>query len=385
TRQVYDTRFPWQSTTQGYIHIHWYNTLPGFSQALLSRAKSDQEHLAQVTGLSYHHAFDLWIYSSQSAFRSALPPDTFEWVGGVAFPPLNEAFFTVTSPTDETLIRDMPHEMTHLLLHQTVPDRVDIPRWFDEGLAVYCQLFQEPELTDRLNEALRTHSLLPLSQISERFPSSSDAAELAYAESWNLVTYMYQTFGKTNLEHLFQLLSSGKLTFDEALQASISEDEAHLENQWHLALHQPPTLSPAEMQTPAVPPASTTQLRLPTPATSDSHDTLLLLLGTALMLTALVGTMLLLTSARHQRLQAMEAVQAAEQILAISRRDWQAPPPSDSSPSSGPFGRWLGRPTPGTGASGGSPYFNIDQPFGLPGTGEGPQTRSSQGSEPDDD
>nr|BBH94581.1 hypothetical protein KTA_27800 [Thermogemmatispora argillosa] len=382
---VSDTRFTWQSATQGYMRLHWYNTAPGFSQALLSRALSDEEHLTQVTGMSYHHVFDLWVYSSDSAFRRALPPDTFEWVGGVAFPPLNEAFFTVSSPTDETLVRDMPHEMTHLLLHQTVSDRVAIPHWFDEGLAVYCQLFQEPELTDRLNEALRTHSLLPLIQIMNHFPSDSDTAELAYAESWNLVSYMFQTFGKADMEHLLQLLSSGKQNFDQALQAAIGEDQAHLENQWHLALHQPPTLSPAEMQTPAVPPASTARLQLPTPATSDSHDPLLLALGTALMLAALLGTMLLLASVRHQRLQAMEAVQAAEQILAVSRRDWQTPPPLGNSPSPGPSGTRPGWPASGPGASGSFSYFNIDQPFGLSGTEEGPRSSSSQGPEPDDD
>ncbi|MBX5457143.1 MAG: hypothetical protein IRZ31_09595 [Thermogemmatispora sp.] len=365
-----DTRFTWQSATQGYMHLHWYNETPGFGQALLTRALTDENHLVEVTGLNYHRAFDLWVYSSEDAFRSALPPDTFEWVGGEAFPPLNEAFFMVSSLTDETLARDMPHEMTHLLLHQTVSTDTDIPLWFDEGLAVYCQLYHEPEMTDRLNEALRSHSLLPLAQITERFPSNSDAAYLAYAESWNLVDYMYRTFGKPALEHLFQLLGNSRQPFDEALQAAIGEDQAHLENQWHLALHQPPTLSPGEMQTPVAQPATTAQLQLPTPATSDSRDITLAGLGAMLMLTALLGTALLLLSARNQRLQALAAVQAAEQILSTSRGDRQSSPPLGGPPSPGHQGGWPGQSAPRI--SGEFSYFDSDRPFGLPGREEGP-------------
>ncbi|WP_069805328.1 peptidase MA family metallohydrolase [Thermogemmatispora onikobensis] len=373
---VTDTRFSWKSATQGYMHLHWYSETPGFGQALLTRATTDEQHLVEVTGLNYHQTFDLWVYSSENAFRSALPPDTLEWVGGEAFPPLNEAFFMVSSLTDETLARDMPHEMTHLLLHQTVSAHTDVPLWFDEGLAVYCQLYHEPEMTDRLNEALRSHSLLPLSRLMERFPSDSDSAYLAYAESWNLVDYMYRTFGKPTLQHLFQLLGSGKQTFDESLQAAIGEDQAHLENQWHLALHQPPTLSPAEMQTPVAQPVTTARSQLPVPATSDNRDIALAGLGALLMLTALLGTALLLVSVRNQRLQALAAVEAAEQILAVSRRDWQGPPPFGVPPSPGPQGGWPGPSAPGT-ASGFS-YFDRDRPFGLPGKEEGPLSPPSQ-------
>jgi hypothetical protein len=317
-----DSRFSWQSISNNIIHIHWYNRSQSFGQLLLNKAQADRQHLVQTLDIDYVQPIDLWIYSNDQDFRPALGPDTPEWVGGVAFPSLNEAFFTVETSLDETLVRDMPHEMTHLLLHEIISPDVDVPTWFDEGLAVYAQIYHEPEMTDRLNEALQQHSLLPLSELDNSFPNDADLAYLAYAQSWNLVDYMYRTFGRTLMARLIYWLQNGTLTFDQDLVTVIGEDERHLENQWHLYLHQPPTLTPAEMQTPAAQPtapATAPQPRLVLPATTDRSEFTLTTLGALLMLAGLIGLATFVVMLRRQRWQTQAALQQVEQILTASR------------------------------------------------------------------
>jgi hypothetical protein len=86
-------------------------------------------------------------------------------------------------------------------------------------------------------------TLLSLDDISGGFPPDSDKAYLAYAQSWNLVAYMYSTFGQARMTALIKALNSPLIDFEGAVQQVLGIDVAHLENQWHINLHQPPTLT----------------------------------------------------------------------------------------------------------------------------------------------
>ena len=148
------------------------------------------------------HPLNLWVYETADDFHGALAPNSYEWVGGIAFPTLSEAFISVSGSSDTTLIRDMPHELTHLVFHQLIAQGILAPTWFDEGLAVYNQQYHEPEMAARLDEALASHTLLRLSNISFSFPADANAAYLAYAQSWNMIGYMYNTFGQPKMARL---------------------------------------------------------------------------------------------------------------------------------------------------------------------------------------
>lgn len=242
-----DTRFQWQHLSQDQLQVHWYNRTQSFGQMLLKQVTTSINHITTVLGSGPKHPINLWVYSSDTDFHGSLEPGAYEWVGGEAFPDLHEASIVVTDATDLTLVRDMPHELTHLVFHQLIEQGNYPPVWFDEGLAVYNQLFHEPEMLTRFNEALSTNTLLRLDDLTMTFPADADQAYLAYAQSWQLLTYMYNTFGRAKMMHLIQNLGDASNDFDSALQKSIGEDHLHLENQWHLALHQPAVLSQADI------------------------------------------------------------------------------------------------------------------------------------------
>ncbi len=132
-------------------------------------------------------------------------------------PLLHEASIVVLDNTDYTLVRDMPHELTHLVFHQLIAQGITAPTWFDEGLAVYNQTFREVELQARWEKALASQSLLRLSQISDHFPANADQAYLAYAQSYYLLDYMYRTFGKPKMVQLIKLMNNPQTTFDQDL------------------------------------------------------------------------------------------------------------------------------------------------------------------------
>ena len=230
-----DTRFNWQHLTQGMLHVNWYDRPLDFGQYVLEKANTSIQKISDTLGWSPNQPINLWIYATVQDFHGSLAPGSYEWVGGEALPLLHEASIVVMDRSDDTLIRDMPHELTHLVFHERIAQGITAPTWFDEGLAVYNQDFREAQLQARWDKALASQSLLRLSQISDNFPANADQAYLAYAQSYYLLDYMYHTFGKPRMIQLIKLLNNPQQTFDQDLTRALGVDELHLENQWRLS------------------------------------------------------------------------------------------------------------------------------------------------------
>ena len=307
-----DSRFSWQHLTSGQVTVDWYNRSTDFGQTLLTDASGDITRISGVLGGTLVHPINLWVYETPQDFHGALPPNSYEWVGGIAFPSLSEAFISASGTSDTTLIRDMPHELTHLVFHQLIEQGILAPTWFDEGLAVYNQLYHESEMTARLDEALASHTLLRLRDISFNFPADADAAYLAYAQSWNLVTFMYNTFGQPKMGRLIQLMNNSNSDFSDDLVKSIGEDTLHLENQWRLFLRQPSVLTAGDAPT-----ATTQSLTIPPdqlPGTANTTEPFFVSLGVLLIVLPLSGIVFMLISQRRKR-QRLLVVQDAQRIL----------------------------------------------------------------------
>ena len=300
-----DTRFSWQHLSQGLLRVNWYNRPQDFGQEVLTLAAANIRRISATLGGGLIHPINLWVYETDSDFHGSLPPSAYEWVGGVAFPSLDEASIVVVGMTDFTLRRDMPHELTHLIFHQLIANGEAggsyAPAWFDEGLAVYNQLYHEPDMTIQLNKALAAHSLLLLKNISYGFPADADQAYLAYAQSWNLLSYMYSTFGLAKMQQLIKDMNNPQYTFDEDLTLALGLDEIHLENQWRLYLHQPGLLTPGQVTpTPQVAQKPKAQIG----GSGDDRSWILIALGGVLVFVSLAGFIVLFASLTRRRKEA---------------------------------------------------------------------------------
>ena len=287
-----DTRFNWQYLTRGMLHLNWYNRSQQFGETVLALANASVQRISANLGGVLTQPINLWVYETDQDFHGSLAPGSFEWVGGEALPSLHEASVVVVSTSDDTLVRDMPHELTHLIFHQLIAQGIFAPTWFDEGLAVYNQIYHEPDMTARLEKALATHSLLRLNEITTGFPADANQAYLAYAQSWNLVDYMYSTFGQPRMAQLIKQMNNSQTGFEEDLQHALGVDGAHLENQWRLHLHQPGILIPGK-STPT-PKLTPVVKQIQSVTTNDTSFWLLIGLGVLLVLGSLIGLILLL-------------------------------------------------------------------------------------------
>jgi len=301
TVNIVDNRFNWQHLSQGLYQINWYDRGPDFGQMVLGKVDTDVQAISHNLGGGLQHQINLWVYQNANDFQGSLPPNVHEWVGGIAFPAVSEASIVVQSADDDTLQRDMPHELTHLVFHQLVAPAV-APTWFDEGLAVYNQDYHESEMLVRFKTALYDHNLIRLTTIAQNFPADADQAYLAYAQSWQLVNYMYQTFGLQKMGTLVHDMQNPNQGFDADMRQALGLDSAHLENQWHISLNQPPTLSKDQLVEPL--PTS-----LPAPNPYNGTTIALLLLGIGLVVVALLGLGSIIAYQRRVRQMASLAQQ----------------------------------------------------------------------------
>jgi Peptidase MA superfamily len=280
---ISDTRFHWQHLNTGFLQVNWYGKPKSFGQAVLGQADQTLQHIQKNLGTGLTQPVNLWIYGEALDFHNALPPQAHEWVGGIAFPALNQASIVVYDVNDETLVRDMPHELTHLVFHQISGTNNNVPLWFDEGLAVYNQFYHEMEMTRRFKQALSFHTLIHLNDIAFEFPADASKAYLAYGESWKLVDYMYSKFGSSKMIHLIQDLRNPGINWNDDLNKNIGMDQEHLENQWYISLNQSVVLRENQASVPLK------ISRVSEPMTSDPLAPLLLTAGLLMVILPIFG------------------------------------------------------------------------------------------------
>ncbi len=335
-----DTRFAWQHLNQGLLQVNWYNRSLDFGQAILSQASASIARISATLGGGLSQSINLWVYENDSDFHGSLSPSSFEWVGGIAFPSLEEASIVVAGTSDTTLIRDMPHELTHLIFHQLIGGGSYPPTWFDEGLAVYNQAYHEPAMEARFKQALLNQSLLRLGAISSGFPQNSDQAYLAYAQSWQLVKYMYDTFGQPKMAQFIKNIGNPTYDFGQAMQQALGVDILHLENQWRLSLHQSAILTPDQLTpTPVVTPQPTSTNTHPAPSSGGDYSWLLIVLGCLLVVGSLGGLVALFAvSRRSSRSAPVYPTAPVTQVAPVENwnNGYRTPAPPDQEFSSVP-------------------------------------------------
>ena len=352
-----DNRFTWQHLTQGMLQVNWYNRPVSFGRSVLNKASTSIQHISSTLGGGLDQPINLWIYATDTDFHGSLAPGSYEWVGGEAMPALHEASIVVVDYNDETLSRDMPHELTHLVFHELIAQGITPPTWFDEGLAVYNQDFREPQLEARWEKGLATHTLIRLNDVSMGFPANADQAYLAYAQSYNLIDYMYRTFGAPKMKQLIKLMDNPQQTFDQDLSQALGIDQTHLENQWRLSNGQSAVLTASEV----TPTPNLQQVihvkEAQTVSTNYTTFWLLIGLGIILVIVSLISiSILIIYSLRYNK--ALKK-QANDPTYANSHNGNQAYPYQYSDPPNHMHPSTYMQPT--------SPYSGSEYPLHIPG------------------
>lgn len=164
-------------------------------------------------------------------YRNVLP----DWVLGVAYHKLS--LIILKSPGAVRrgrydLKKTFIHELTHILLGSTFRSDEDIPRWLNEGVAMYVSREWSFNRISTITQAVLTDSLLPLSEITRTFPRQRKDVELAYCQSFYLISFMIAKYGREKFHNFIQYYSKERM-FEEALLKIYGINLHRLEKSWH--------------------------------------------------------------------------------------------------------------------------------------------------------
>ncbi len=226
-----DLRYDWSSLTSGDITLFWYEGDFSFAQELLDAANGALVQLADDIGVSLEQPARLYIYASSSDLQGALVYPQ-EWTGGVAF--FDYGIIAIgISPGDLAWgKRAIAHELGHLVVHQDVFGPYgELPTWLDEGLAMDAEGKLRSDLQKKLDKAVTNDTLFSVRSISSSFPTDPDEAALCYAESYSVVQFLVDNYGRHKILELLNVFHDGS-TYDDALIEFYGFDMDGLNTAW---------------------------------------------------------------------------------------------------------------------------------------------------------
>lgn len=122
------------------------------------------------------------------------------------------------------------HELAHVALHDAL-GRDKVPRWFNEGFAVYASGEAETARIQALWTATVADNLIPLSRLRDSFPADGTTASVAYAQAADLIRFLLRNGQEPRFRDLLERIARGQ-DFEDALSDAYSTELFALEQEW---------------------------------------------------------------------------------------------------------------------------------------------------------
>jgi hypothetical protein len=227
-----DVRYTWKTLQEGQVTLFWYSGDDTFGSELMAAAQTALTKLADTTGASLTSAVKIYIYGSSGDLQGAMinPQD---WTGGVAYAQYGTIAIGINPATDlEWGKLTISHELTHLVTYQVTANPYnDLPTWLDEGLAMYAEGPLDMSMAATLAIAEAQHTLITVRSLCSSFSAYTDQATLAYAESYEIVTYLIDEYGRDKMFELLSVFKQGS-GYDDALKDVYGFDMDALNSLW---------------------------------------------------------------------------------------------------------------------------------------------------------
>ena len=226
-----DTRYKWQEIHDGPVNIYWYSGSTDFAYELLFTAQEALDKLAQDTGAEVSKPIKMYVYASTQDLLGALIYP-YEWTGAVTYSQFNTIAIGLQPSNLEWGRMAVAHELSHVAIYQvTMNPYNDLPRWLDEGLAVYAEGAIDVAFSTALYNAVQDNSLISVRSLASPFSADSRLASLSYGESFSIVDFLISTFGQDKMLELLTVFSRGS-TYDGALMKVYGFNTEGLDTLW---------------------------------------------------------------------------------------------------------------------------------------------------------
>jgi hypothetical protein len=204
-------------------------------RSLIEESEELRREIVTDIGLDVEGVTRVYLASSQKMFQEIQPGGKIQsWSAAVAYP--GENLIVMLSPRaikrgHMDLSTIFKHEFTHIVLGRAFQGSEDIPHWLHEGLAMYESREWDFRRVSTITRAVLTGTLIPLSEITQRFPQEENRADLAYCQSFYLISFLITKYGRPPFHRFIREYSLGS-PLNQVLVEIYGMGLDQLEEQW---------------------------------------------------------------------------------------------------------------------------------------------------------
>lgn len=223
----------WVTTPGPIVNVHTAPDDDGLALRLSRHAAQRVPELSKALGVPIGGPIDVYVAPSEQLFDSLQPGSIPDWADGTAWPQYGLIFLrspSIRPGTSNPLEQVFEHELIHVLLGRAFAPQ-PTPRWLQEGVAqVFAGEYSERHAR-ALEKGLFGGDLIRLDELASGFPSDPIRAQLAYAQSADLIVYIRGTFGPDALPTLISEMTRGT-RFGHAVRAATGVGPSQLDEMW---------------------------------------------------------------------------------------------------------------------------------------------------------
>ncbi|MEW6096030.1 MAG: peptidase MA family metallohydrolase [bacterium] len=225
----------WQDIQSQHFVVHFKEPDKKVAYRAIQIAEESYSIITEDIGFTPEKPTSIFIFPSRKKFKTG-NRGIEEWVVAQAYVGRGNVIL-IQSPRSNlriTLEKVIRHEFTHIVLG-AVFERGHLPRWLNEGLAIYEAKEWQLANNMKIGEAYLTKKLLPLSSLIYTFPQDEAGAQLAYAQSFDVLLFMMSAYGRDKVIKLIKELAQGT-NLNLAFKKSLGVDLFELEVAWHKSM-----------------------------------------------------------------------------------------------------------------------------------------------------
>jgi len=223
----------WNKISGSIFNVHYQHNDLRNSQKILNSLQLSYLRLSKEISVELIDTVSVFITPSKKVFEQIVGKNFPKWSDGLAAPIKNIIILKsarwMPPGTDNEAIA--VHELTHIILNRAVKGN-SIPRWLNEGLAVYYSGEKGFASGSLVSKSLVTNSIIPLSEIDEVLQFHVEKAQLAYQQSYLAVDYLFEEYGSDAVKNIIHKLGQG-LNINQAFLDVINLDLWQFEDEWY--------------------------------------------------------------------------------------------------------------------------------------------------------
>lgn len=237
---------PWyELSDKHFVVLYNFASDRSLARRILREAEKQYDMIADHIGYTKYQNFWTWdervqivLYPDQYSFSYFTGQP--QWSRGYAaeHSRLFQSKAIVTYKQENLFLDDiLPHEISHLILHDYYGFGTHIPLWFDEGVAQLFQRSRQNEVDEFMRKVVENNSQMPFNKMMTldiRQVKNEAVVAIFYAQSLSVLKFMIKKYGLAAFQRLCREMKSGRV-FEEAMKrsyAGIFSDTLDLEQKW---------------------------------------------------------------------------------------------------------------------------------------------------------